>query len=254
MKVLIIEDEKPAAKRMTYLLKQYNESIEIPAVLQSVKASIRWFETNPHPDLVFSDIQLADGLSFEIYNTINVKLPIIFTTAYDEYAIRAFKLNSVDYLLKPIERNELYAAISKFNTNFKKPSENNTFSPEVMKKLMQSVLNEYKSRFVVRVGEHIRTVDISDILYFYSFEKATFMYTADQKNYVVDYSLEQLEKMIDPKRFFRVNRQYLVSLKSIKDIVVFSNRRLKVALISGTNNSIIASRDRVAGFKEWLDG
>ncbi|MEZ5084340.1 MAG: LytTR family DNA-binding domain-containing protein [Bacteroidales bacterium] len=203
------------------------------------------------PDLAFFDIQLADGLSFEIFEKIEVICPIIFTTAFNEYAIKAFKVNSVDYLLKPIDFEELTTAINKFKKNFvSEPKQD-------LKLAFDNVLNmlteNYKKRFVVKVGEHIKSIAASDILYFFSLEKATFMHTADNHNYVVDYSLDQLEQLLDPKTFFKINRKYLISLTSFDDIISYSNSRLKVELKHSTDLDAIVAREKVQKFKQWLD-
>lgn len=251
MKVVIIEDEVMAAELIEGLVLKYDPSIEILATLDSIKASAEWFNNNPLPDLVFMDIHLADGLSFEIFDRAKVKCPIIFTTAYNEYAIRAFKVNSIDYLLKPLDFDELKQAIDKFKERFSgKP---NAPSPDVFDKVLNMLTNKFKQRFVIKVGEHIRSIPVEDVLYFYSLEKATFLHTATDHNYVIDYSIEQIENLVDPQKFFRINRKYLISLNSFDDIISYSNSRLKIELLHSDEYDVIVAREKVQKFKKWLD-
>lgn len=251
MKVLVVEDEKLAADHLVTLIGKYDSHIQIAGRIDSVRKSVEWFSSNNPPDLAFFDIQLADGLSFEIFEKIDVDCPIIFTTAFNEYAIKAFKVNSVDYLLKPIDFEELIAAIDKFKKNF--PAEPKPDLKLAFDNVMNMLTDNYKQRFVVKVGEHIKSIAVSDILYFYSQEKATFMHTADDHNYVVDYSLDQIEQMLDPKIFFKINRKYLISLTSFDDIISYSNSRLKVELKHSTDMDAIVAREKVQKFKQWLD-
>lgn len=254
MKVVVIEDEVLAAERLIDLLKKYDLNIEILGIFDSVKRSVQWFKKNTHPDLSFMDIQLADGLSFEIFEQTIVNCPVIFTTAFDEYAVRAFKVNSIDYLLKPIDFNELSAAIDKFKSIQLSKSKNikQTYN-KVFDKVLNMLTQQYKNRFVIKVGEHIKFISIEDINYFYSLEKATYIKTENNNDYVIDYSLEQLENLIDPLLFFRINRKYLISLNSIMDIITYSNSRLKIKLSNSKDNDIIVSREKVQNFKKWLD-
>ncbi len=198
------------------------------------------------------DIQLADGLSFEIFERVNVTCPVIFTTAYEEYAIRAFKVNSVDYLLKPIAYNELETAFHKFENTFKSQSAP-VVTLELLTKVKEMLRKQYKTRFVIKVGEHLKSIPVEDILFFYSMEKATYLCTADFKNYLVDYSLDRISEMVDEQRSFRINRKYILSNQSISDIVFYSNSRLKIKLKKTDEENIIVSRDKVSAFKEWLD-
>lgn len=252
MKVLIVEDEPLAAGHLTKLISEYDPAIEVIKVIDSVKKSIDWFNNHSHPDLLFLDIQLADGLSFDIFKQCEIKTPIIFTTAYDEYAIKAFKVNSIDYLLKPISPEELRTAIEKFK-NTKNPDSNIGFDLKSMEHAIQLLTKEYKNRFVIKVGEHIRFVPIEDISFFYSLEKATFIQTTLQKNYCIDFSLDDLENLVDPAKFFRINRKYIVSLASISDIISYSNSRLALKLKGCNFDDVIVSREKVSSFKEWLD-
>jgi len=249
-KVLIIEDEKPAAEWLKQLIQKYDPQISVLDVIDSVSDAAEWFQKNPAPDLVFMDIQLADGLSFEIFERVKVPCPVIFTTAYEEYAVKAFKVNSVDYLLKPIAFNELEGAFQKFRTKHQEVPE---VTIELLNKVKEMLRKQYKTRFVIKVGEHLKSVPVEEILFFYSLEKATYLCTADFKTYLVDYSLDRISEMVDEHRFFRINRKYILSNQSIADIVFYSNSRLKIKLKKPDEESIIVSRDKVAAFKEWLD-
>ncbi len=251
MKVVIIEDEKLAADHLSDLIKKYDGTIEILTRLESVKKSVEWFNTNPQPDLAFFDIQLADGLSFEIFEETLVPCPIIFTTAFNEYAIKAFKVNSIDYLLKPIDFEELSTAIDKFKRiRGQQPVVN---SQAIFDNVLNMLTDNYKQRFVVKVGERIKSIQVENILYFYSLEKATYLHTSDDRNYVIDYSVEQLENLVDPNKFFRINRKYLVSLVAIDDIISYSNSRLKIELKHNDEMDAIVAREKVQNFKKWLD-
>lgn len=251
MNVLIIEDEKLAADHLSALIKLYDQEIKILDRLDSVKKSVAWFNTNQQPELVFMDIQLADGISFEIFEQTIVQCPIIFTTAFNEYALKAFKVNSIDYLLKPIDFDELKIAIDKYKEVRGLPEQSQ------YQKVMDSVLNmltdNYKQRFVIKVGEHIKSIPVDNILYFYSLEKATFLHTTDDYNYVIDYSIEQLENLVDPQKFYRINRKYLISMDSIDDIISYSNSRLKIELKHSKDMDAIVAREKVNKFKKWLD-
>ncbi len=244
MKIVIIEDEKPAAR----LLKRKVENLncEVIAVLSSVTESIEWFLSNEHPDLVLVDIQLSDGLSFEIFEQVEIKSSVIFTTAYDEYALKAFKLNSIDYLLKPIDENELKAAIEKFlllqnKTVFNQQNLNNIYP------------SNFKKRFVVKTGNIIKIIDVNDIECFYSAFKSSFLTTNESRSFALDDSLENIEKEVSTNDFFRVNRQFLINLKAIKEISIYSNSRLKISLNNYKEEEIIVSREKVQAFKEWIN-
>ncbi|HEY3372895.1 MAG TPA: LytTR family DNA-binding domain-containing protein [Prolixibacteraceae bacterium] len=252
-KVLVIEDEKPASEWLQQLILKYDPRISILGVLDSVRGAEEWFTQHPSPDLVFMDIQLADGLSFEIFERVKVPCPVIFTTAYEEYAIKAFKVNSVDYLLKPIAWNELEAAFHKFSQQFTSIQAAPPITLDLLNKVKEMLRKPSKNRFVIKVGDHLKSIPVEEILFFYSLEKATYLCTADFRTYLVDYSLDHISEMIDQQRFFRINRKYILSNQSIADIVVYSNSRLKIKLKKPGEESIIVSRDKVAGFKEWLD-
>lgn len=252
-KVLIIEDEKPAAEWLQQLILKLGYDIKIATVIDSVRGAVEWFRQNSAPDLVFMDIQLADGLSFQIFEQVKVPCPVIFTTAYEEYAVKAFKVNSVDYLLKPIALDELEAAFQKFLNQAKKEETVQPITLDLLNKVREMLRKQYKTRFVIKVGEHLKSIPVEDIQFFYSLDKATFLCTSDFKTYIVDYSLDRISEMVDEHRFFRINRKYILSNQSIADIVFYSNSRLKIKLKKPDEESIIVSRDKVPAFKEWLD-
>jgi len=252
-RVIIIEDEKPAAEWLKQLITKFNPEIKILAVIDSVRGALEWFQMYSAPDLAFFDIQLADGISFGIFEQIKVPCPVIFTTAYEEYAIKAFKVNSIDYLLKPIAYQELEASLLKFRQREKGVQPTPTVTSELLNKVQELLRKQYKTRFVIKVGEHLKSIPVEDILFFYSLEKATFLCTVDFKNYVIDYSLDRVSEMVDERMFFRINRKYMLSSQSIADIVVYSNSRLKIKLKKPDEEGIIVSRDKVPAFKEWLD-
>lgn len=249
MKVLIIEDERPAAARMKQLIKELLPHAEIHGHLDSITSAVKWFKKEPTIDLIFCDIQLADGKSFEIFEQVEVTAPIIFTTAFDQYAIKAFKLNSVDYLLKPIDPAELEQAILKFK--------NQQLHPEIelsqIRDLLQPKPATYKSRFMVKVGEKIQSVPTEKVAYFFSAEKATFMQLKEGRKCIIDYTLDQVEEMVNPLKFFRINRKYISSFEAIGDIFSYSNSRLKIKLAGCNDTDILISREKVNAFKDWLD-
>ena len=250
MNVLIIEDEPLAADQLENLARKINKEIRVLNRIDSVRGSVKWFKANPEPDLVFMDIQLADGLSFEILEKVEVKAPIIFTTAYDEYALRAFKTNSIDYLLKPIDHNDLVNAFEKLENL---TGSNDRDFNERVSKAIEMMRPGYKNRFIIKIGEHIKSVPVDDILYFFSRDKATFIHTLSDRNFPIDYSLDHLNELLDPVRFYRINRRYIVALDSIEDIISYSNSRLRLKLKNSDDMDIIVSRDRVGDFKSWLD-
>ncbi|PWL38450.1 DNA-binding response regulator [Flagellimonas aquimarina] len=251
MNVIIIEDEKPAARRLNRLLAELN--VEVSTMLHSVEESIEWFQENPHPDLIFLDIQLSDGLSFEIFDIIEVKSAIIFTTAFDEYALQAFKLNSIDYLLKPIDDEELESAVKKYQ-DFKPESQRISVDFNDIKSLLVNPLErEYKKRFTVKVGQHLKIINADEVECFYSENKGTYAATSDGRNYLLDTTLEQLEGELSPKIFFRVSRKFYVNINHIKDIISYTNSRLQIKLNHFNEQEIIVSRERVRDFKLWLE-
>jgi two-component system response regulator LytT len=250
MNIIIIEDEKPAARLLQRKLEKLGFSIQ--SLLHSVEESIHWFEKNTHPDLIFLDIQLSDGLSFEIFDKIEIKSPIIFTTAYDEYALRAFKLNSIDYLLKPIDEDELEAAITKFQNQFQKNAVSSLDFEAIKRMLVNPVQKEYKNRFSVKIGNQIKVILIDEIECFYSENKGTYLHTNDNRDYLLDISLEQLESELNPESFYRISRKFIIPLQSIKEIQVHTNSRLKVILPTYKEDEVIVAREKVSDFKNWI--
>jgi two-component system response regulator LytT len=256
MTTIIIEDEKPAARLLQRKLEKLN--IKVGVMLHSVEESIEWFSKNEHPDLIFLDIQLSDGLSFEIFEKVDIKSAIIFTTAYDEYALKAFKLNSIDYLLKPIDEDDLEVAISKFKMRLPMPKDNgteNTFQLdfEQIKKMFQNPFDRnFKTRFTVKIGQHLKVISTDEIECFFSENKGTYIHTFDNRNYLIESTLEVLEQELDPTAFYRISRKFIIPLKSIKEIVVYSNSRLKVILPSYKEDEVIVSREKVSDFKAWI--
>lgn len=255
MKALIIEDEYPAAERLIKLIHKADASIEILAVLDSIEAAKRWFLSHPAPDLIFSDIQLSDGLSFVIFEEIDIKSPIIFTTSYDEYAIKAFKVKSIDYLLKPIKPYELVAAIEKFKET------QVAFSANDYTLKMQSLLDslpmagrKYKTRFLVQQQDQLLPIPQEQIAYFFTANEMVCLVRSDNRQFLVDYTLEELEKLLNPSYFFRLNRQYIASLPAVQKIHTYFNGKLKLELTPAPSHEIIISREKAPFFKEWLEG
>jgi DNA-binding LytR/AlgR family response regulator len=253
MNVVIIEDEHLTAERIKTLLFEIDPTITVMDILDSVKSSVQWFKQNEKPDLVFMDIQLADGLSFDIFKQVEIEYPVIFLTAYQEYAIKAFKVNSVDYLLKPVTEEDLRSALTKYRHYFSKQQSFPVIDGDLLSSIKQMINKSHKSRFMVRVGDRIRSVDVESILYFYSLQKGTYMHTTDNRNYVVDFTLDALSEMLDPALFHRINRRYIISHGSIADLITISASKLKVILLHANDADIYISRDRLAEFKEWLD-
>ena len=253
MNVVIIEDEHLTAERIATLLRKIDPGIEVISIIDSVKRSVEWFNSNQQPDLVFMDIQLADGLSFDIFDIVKIEAPVIFITAFQEYAIKAFKVNSVDYLLKPVSEEDLRTALDKYKRYFNHELAVPAIGGELLKNIREMISKPYKSRFMVRVGEHIRSVDVENILYFYSLQKGTYLHSSDKHNYVVDYTLGGLEALLDPILFHRINRRYLITHKAISDVVTHSSSKLKVKLLHADDDEIFISRERMTSFKDWLD-
>ena len=250
MRIIIIEDEKPAARLLQRKVEKLG--LQVETLLHSVEEALHWFHFNEHPDLIFLDIQLSDGLSFEIFEKIEIKSAVIFTTAFDEYALRAFKLNSIDYLLKPIDEEDLEIAITKFKNQFQKSSISSLDFEAIKRMLVNPTEKIYKQRFTIKIGEHLKMISIEEVECFFSENKGTYLHTIDNRDYLLDVTLEQLESELNPKDFFRVSRKFIIPLKTIKDIVVYSNSRLKVILPTYKSDEVIVSRERVNDFKEWL--
>lgn len=251
MKVVIVEDEQPAFKRLQKLLTELLSDVEILAHHDSVTAAKQWFEENDPPELVFMDIHLADGSAFDLLKDTRVNAPIIFTTAYDQYAIEAFKASGIAYLLKPVKAEEMSGALKKLDDLKEIFSGQRPRQDVLLDALKQP---EYKKRFLVRFGDNIKTIATEDIAYFFSENKGTFARTFEERTYPIDNNLDTLEHMLDPEVFFRINRQYIISVKSIKEMKTYSKARVLVKLSPEVKEAPLVSSERSAGFKQWLAG
>ena len=255
MKILIIEDEELAVKKLHKMLIGIDDSIEVIANLDSIESSVEWLENNETPDLIMMDIELLDGQSFEIFNRVKVKSPVIFTTSYDEYALKAFKVNSVDYLLKPIQREDLAAALNKYRQMFAAPAASQpSINMDMLVKELQQKLQpkEYRKRFLVKNVQKLVSVETDDIAYFYSDGRLNFFKTTDNKKYVVDYTMDELEDMLNPQDYFRVSRSFYVSVACISKIDDYFGNRLILQLQPATDKEVLVSREKVMPFKKWM--
>ncbi|AGC78454.1 LytTR family two component transcriptional regulator [Nonlabens dokdonensis] len=255
-KAIIIEDEKPAARRLNRMLGELD--IVPEAMLHSVQESVDYLLNNDAPDLIFLDIQLSDGLSFEIFDQVDVKSAIIFTTAYDEYALQAFKLNSIDYLLKPIDEDELKIAVEQFVSRFRESENNNNKAAtinfdDIAKLLGNPVDRKFKKRYTAKVGEHLKLFHTEDIQLFFSENKGTYLHIDNGRNYLIDTKLEALENELDPEKFFRISRQAIIHVNAIDDMISYTNSRLQIKIKTFKEMDLIVSRERVKDFKSWLE-
>ena len=246
MTIAIFEDEMPAYKRLVKLIEECIPDAVICAHLDSVTGGREWLAANPTPDVIFMDIHLADGDAFDLLESTEVSSPIIFTTAYDQYALEAFKTTAIDYLLKPIRKEDLFRALEKLR-QFRG-------APPGAPALQTPAAGEYKKRFVIRYGEHIRTLAATDAAYFFSEFKATFVRTFDGRTYPVDYNLDMLETLLSPDDFFRINRQYIIQLKAIGDMKAYSKGRVIITLDPPVAELPVVSSEKAARFKQWLGG
>lgn len=252
MKVLILEDEGLASEKLVNLIKELDPSVEIVATLKSVEAGVEWFSSHEAPELIFSDIQLLDGLSFEIFQQVKVESPVIFTTAYDQYAIQAFEVNSVDYLLKPVRKEKLAASLEKFKS--KSGSGGGSQQLEKLTELILQTQKDYKQRFLVKVGHRIQTIPVESIAYFFTQDKMTYVVTEDGNKSPMDHTLEEIDKMLDPDKFYRINRKYVVKISAVKEIHPYFKGRVKLKLDPDNgDDDIVISSDKTPGFKRWLD-
>ena len=258
MKVLIIEDEELAVKKLRKTLQSVDDTAEVVGVADSIRSSVNWLENNPAPDLILMDIELADGQSFEIFDKTDVKSTVIFTTSYDEYALKAFKVNSIDYLLKPVQKEDLEAAIEKYR-NLKKVygGSDNSSAPmnvdSLVKELQQKLQpKEYRKRFLVKHAQKLVSVEVEEIAYFYSDGRLNFFKTHDNKKYVVDYTMDELEEMLDPNQYFRISRSFYVSVNCIDQIHDYFGNRLLLNLKPAVDKESIVSREKVTDFKKWM--
>jgi DNA-binding LytR/AlgR family response regulator len=251
MKLLIIEDEPSSAQRLKKLVEEIEPELVVIDILDSISASVEWFRTHTEPDLVLSDIHLADGLSFDIFTKVDISCPVIFTTAFDQYAIQAFKMNSIDYLLKPIKKTELAEALRKFK---KMQPAIPRFDLSQLMDLMGKQEKDYLKRLIIRLGQQIKVVEIKEVAYFYIDEKIVFSVSFNKDRYPMDLSLDQLEKQLDPGRFFRINRAFIVSFESIDTMITYSKARIKIKLKPPCELESITSTERSAEFRDWLKG
>ncbi|MEP7377067.1 MAG: LytTR family DNA-binding domain-containing protein [Chitinophagaceae bacterium] len=257
MKVLIIEDEELAVKKLRKTLESVDSTAQVVGVADSIRSSVSWLEQNPAPDLILMDIELADGQSFEIFDKVEVKSTVIFTTSYDEYALKAFKVNSVDYLLKPVQKEDLQAALTKLKTMQAMYGGNGSSDPlnveNLVKELQQKLQpKEFRKRFLVKHAQKLVSVDVEEIAYFYSDGRLNFFKTLDNKKFVVDYTMDELEDMLDPNKYFRISRSFYVSIASIDQIHDYFGNRLLLHLKPAVDKESIVSREKVADFKKWM--
>jgi two-component system, LytTR family, response regulator len=255
MKVIIVEDEVPAAEKLERYLLKYDSSIEILGRFDSVSATVNWLKSNQEKiDLIFMDIQLLDGLSFQIFQQVMVKKPVIFTTAFNEFALDAFKVNGIDYLMKPITFTDLSTSLKKLE-NLKRQLQPVSDQQSKIEQAFSSIkTKDYKNRFMVKLGEHIRSITADNISLFYAEGRDVFLVTTQNRKFIIDYTLEALEDILDPSVFFRLNRTFILNINAIKDVIVYSNSRLKIILNQEFDKEMIVSREKVAEFKEWFDG
>jgi len=255
MRVVIIEDEKPAIVKLENLLKEYDPKIEVVAKLSSVFQSVNWLN-NPEnsADLFFMDIRLTDGLSLDIFEQVEINKPVIFITAYSEYAVKAFQFNSIDYLLKPLTYRELQKSMKKIESlRDNLPAQDTSQFNELSRMLLQ-MNKKYKTRFLTKVGDHLKSVKTENILLFYAEGRTVYIITAKHNKYIIDYTLEELMKHLDPDMFFRANRSYVVNINAIGDVLVYSNSRLRILLNFDFDQEIIVSREKVSKLKTWFEG
>jgi DNA-binding LytR/AlgR family response regulator len=258
MKILIVEDEELAVKKLQKTLASVDDSTEIVGVADSIKSSVEWLQQNPQPDLILMDIELSDGQSFEIFNLTEVKTPVIFTTSYDEFALKAFKVNSVDYLLKPVQKEDLEAALVKFK-KMKESfggtiTEKQDFSIDNLVKELHQKLQpkEYRKRFLVKHAQKLVSITCDEIAYFYSDGRLNFFKTTDNRKFVVDYTMDELEEMLDPEKYFRISRSFYVSVASIEKIEDYFGNRLILHLDPPVDKEALVSREKVTDFKKWM--
>jgi len=250
IKAVIVEDEEFAAKRLAQLVAELAPDIRIETTLNSVESGAAWFSKHESPDLIFLDIQLNDGYGFDILDGLEEHSPVIFTTAYNEFAIRGFKYNGLDYLLKPIVKDDLKKALEKFKKNI---TQNGRGATENLEHLKQLFHKEYKHRFMVKVGNMFKSFNVEDIAYFKSHEGLIYLYTHAAQAYPIEYTIDQLENILNPIHFFRINRKFMVSVKSVEEIHSYFNSRLLLKLLPKEEEQVIVSRERTTNFKRWLD-
>jgi len=255
LKVLIIEDEIPAQRLLKETLQEINSETEVVDCLNSIKSAVEWFQNNPHPEIVLLDIQLSDGLSFEIFKQMKIESMIIFTTAYDEYAMQAFKVNSLDYLLKPIEKDELQVAFEKYYQYNKQfiQEKNSNIDFSALASLIKNEKSEYRKRFLIQSNESFFHLPIEQIAFFYSMQGITFAVTFEKREYPINFSLENLKEQLNPEYYFKINRQIIINIEGIKRVHTYFNGKLKLETKPEHSEEIIVGKDKAASFKRWLD-
>lgn len=255
LKVLIVEDETPAAEKLERYLQRYSEGIEVKGKAESIEEAVNWLEANQSTiDLIFMDIQLKDGVSFDIFKEVKVQKPVIFITAYNEFALEAFKMNGIDYLLKPITFTDLSNSLKKVETLGNQLRWSEERNESLVKTFDSSQQKTYKNRFMVKLGDHLKSITSDQISLFFADGRDVYLITNQLRKFIIDYTLESLEEILDPKIFHRVNRSYIVNISAIQDVVVHSNSRLKITANIKWEPEIIVSREKVSEFKEWFDG
>jgi two-component system response regulator LytT len=253
MTILIIEDEKLASEKLEKAILEVEPGSNVIGKCQSIASSVEWLKANNHPDVIFSDIKLLDGLSFEIFSQVKTETPVIFTTAYDQYAIRAFEVNSIDYLLKPVQREKLKASLTKLKSISKKDNKSAPIDIQEIIRLFKDSSPTYKSRFMVKFGQKLIALPTEKIAYFYSENKLTFIVAKDGKKYPVDQPLDELIEILDPKVFFKINRQYIITFDSIAEMHPYFKGRIKLLLNPKTEDDVVISSERTPEFKSWVD-
>jgi two-component system, LytTR family, response regulator LytT len=252
MTILIVEDEELAAKKLQKIVQTIDPAATISGITDSIKGTVEWLQENPQPDLILMDIELSDGQSFEVFNLTEVKSPVIFTTSYDEFALKAFKVNSLDYLLKPVQKDELQAALNKYQ-KLKGNRQGDVNIDHLVKELQRKLKPvSYRRRFLVKHAQKLISVEVGEIAYFYSDGRLNFFKTTDNKKYVVDYTMDELEEMLDPDRYFRISRSFYVSINSVDKIDDYFGNRLILALKPAVDKEALVSREKVTEFKNWL--
>jgi len=259
MKVLIVEDEELAAKKLQKILLSVDENAEVVSITASIRDSVNWLQNNPPPDLILMDIELCDGQSFEIFDKVEVKSTVIFTTSYDEFALKAFKVNSIDYLLKPIQKEDLQSALVKFNklkTMYSEgksaPGQSQNMDNLIKELQLKLQPKEFRKRFLVKLGQKLISIEVDDIAYYYSDGRLNFFKTKDHKKFVLDYTMDELEEMLDPECYFRISRSFYVSVNSIDQIHDYFGNRLSLLLNPPVDKEVLVSREKVTQFKKWM--
>lgn len=255
LSVVIVEDETPAAEKLVRYLQRYSDRIKVLATLASIEQAVNWLAEHQHEvDLIFMDIQLSDGQSFQIFKEVNVTKPVIFITAYNDFALEAFKVNGIDYLLKPITFNDLSNSLKKAELLGAHLQWSDVKTERVINSLDKTDSKSYKNRFMVKLGDHIRSITSDQIALFFADGRDVYLITNQQRKFIIDYTLESLEEILDPKVFNRMNRSYIINIAAIQDVTVYSNSRLKIATAIKWDPEIIVSREKVSDFKQWFDG